>query len=87
MFEGFIASGLSTLTSSLEALPEGEQGWISFAEARSLFSSMDDQYAFGEMDEQGRANLASFSAEREHRCTFDFMPTEGRIYFTRQEKV
>jgi len=45
---------------------------------------MDDQYAFGEMDEQGRDNLASFAAEREHRSTFDFMPIEGPIYFTRQ---
>src|SRR5260370_15327657 len=79
------ASSISTLSSSLKTLHDGERGWISFAEARSLFSSMDDQYAFGEMDEQGKANLASFAAAREHRSTFDFMPTEGRLYFTRQE--
>ena len=78
------ASSLPALSSSLETLHDGEQGWISFAEARALFSSMDDQYAFGEMDEQGRANLASFAAEPGHRFTFDFMPAEGRLYFTRQ---
>jgi hypothetical protein len=78
------ANSQSALSSSLKTLPAGGRGWISFAEARSLFSTMDDQYAFGEMDEQGRANLASFAAEREHESTFDFMPTEGRLYFTRK---
>jgi hypothetical protein len=81
------ASSRSTLSSSLRSLPEGKRGWISFAEARSLFSAMDDQYAFGEMDEQGNANLASFAAEPEHRSTFDFMPIESRVYFTRQDKA
>jgi hypothetical protein len=78
------ANSQSALSSSLKALPKEERGWISFAEARSLFSAMDHQYAFGEMDEQGRANLASFAAEQEHQSTFDFMPTEGRLYFTRK---
>jgi hypothetical protein len=49
-----------------------------------LFSTMDDQYAFGEMDEQGKASLAAFAAQSEHRSTVDFMPTEGRVYFTRK---
>jgi hypothetical protein len=78
------AGSQSTLSSSLRNLSKGEQGWISFADARALFSSMDDQYAFGEMDEQGRANLASFAAEPGHRSTFDFMPAEDRLYFTRK---
>ena len=81
------ARSLSALSSSLKTLRDGDRGWIRFAEARALFSSMDDQDAFGEMDEQGRANLASFAAEREHRSTFDFMPIEGRLYFARQERV
>jgi hypothetical protein len=52
------------------------------SEARALFSSMDEQYAFGEMDEAGKKSLAEF-AESEHRSTVDFMPTEKRVYFTR----
>jgi hypothetical protein len=44
---------------------------------------MDDQYAFGEMDNQGKTNLAAFAAQIEHRSTVDFMPSEGRLYFTR----
>lgn len=77
------ASSRTALSSSLKILYEGEGGWISFAEARSLFSAMEDQYAFGEMDEDGKAKLASFAAEPEHRSTFDFMPLEKRLYFTR----
>ena len=47
------------LSASLEALLVEERGWITLSEARALFSSMDDdQYAFGEMDEIGRPNLA-----------------------------
>jgi hypothetical protein len=45
-------------------------------EARRLFSPMDDQYAFGETDEQGRDNLAHF--RKQHDVRFDIMPTEGR---------
>jgi len=77
------ASSRTALSSSLRTLREGEQGWITFGEARTLFSAMEDQYAFGEMDEDGRANLAEFAVEPEHRSTFDFMPIEGRLYFTR----
>jgi hypothetical protein len=73
----------ATLSASLRALRDRERGWITLSEARALFSTMDDQYAFGEMDDDGRARLAAFAAESEHRCTLDFMPAEGRIYFTR----
>jgi len=45
---------------------------------------MDQDYAFGEMDEAGRSNLASFAAQAEHRSSFSFMPVEGRVYFTRK---
>jgi hypothetical protein len=44
---------------------------------------MDDQYAFGEMDDQGKSALASFAAE--HKSDFQFMPVEGRLYFIRKE--
>ena len=72
------------LSASLGALFDGERGWITLAEARNLFSPMDDQYAFGEMDEEGKAEIASFAAHIEHRSDFDFMPVEGRVYFTRK---
>jgi hypothetical protein len=34
-------------------------GWISSKEAKQLFPPMDDDYAFGEMDEAGRAARSS----------------------------
>jgi hypothetical protein len=69
------------LSNSLGALSSRQQGWITIEEARQLFSPMDKQYAFGEMDDQGKANLASFAAR--HSSSFDIMPVEGRIYFAR----
>jgi hypothetical protein len=69
------------LAHSLGALLLRQQGWITIEEARGLFSPMDNQYAFGEMDDQGKVNLAGFAAR--HRSRFDIMPVEGRIYFTR----
>ena len=79
-------SSESASSASLKSLPPGERGWITFAEARSLFSPMDDQYAFGEMDHEGKTNLASFAAREELRSTFEFMPIEQRVYFVRTEK-
>jgi hypothetical protein len=73
-----------TLVASIKALPVGERGWITLSEARALFSPMDDQYAFGEMDEMGRTNIAVFAAESEHRSTLDIRPAEERVYFTRR---
>jgi len=67
------------LTRSLQQLLQGERGWITFVEARQLFSTMDDEYAFGEMDDEGKRKLASFAAEQ--KCDVDLMPTEGRVYF------
>ena len=74
----------AALSASLRALPVGERGWIPLSEARALFSHMDDQYAFGEMDEEGKAEITSFAAHIEHRSDFSFMPVEGRVYFTRK---
>ena len=71
----------SALGSSLRSLPAAERGWITFAEAARLFSSEQPQYAFGEMDDAGKLRLGQFSAQ--HRCSPQFMPTEGRVYFTR----
>ena len=71
----------SALGSSLRSLPAAERGWITFAEAARLFSSEQPQYAFGEMDDAGKLRLGQFSAQ--HHCSPQFMPTEGRVYFTR----
>ena len=71
----------ATLARSLSALPPDERGWITFAEARILFSTKDAQYAFGETDRDGRRNIESFAAQ--HRSTLNFMPVEGRVYFVR----
>src|SRR5215469_256148 len=71
----------AALARSLSALqPEG-WGWITFAEARILFSTKGDQYAFGETDEDGRKNIDSFAAQ--HRAVINFMPVEGRVYLVR----
>jgi hypothetical protein len=66
---------------SLSALPPDERGWISFAEARNLFSAKGNQYAFGETDEDGRKNIESFAAQ--HQSFINFMPSEARVYFVR----
>ena len=71
----------SALGSSLKSLPASECGWITLAEAARLFSSDDPQYAFGEMDDAGKLRLGQFSSQ--HRCSPEFMPTEGRVYFAR----
>jgi hypothetical protein len=77
-------SGLSesALAASLQTLPAGERGWITLAEAARLFSTEKQEYAFGEMDEAGKLALGTFAAE--HRSFPEYMPTEGRVYFTRK---
>ena len=72
------------LSACLSVLYDGERGWITLSEARALFSPRDEQYAFGEMDDQGRASLAAFAARSEHRSDVDIMPVERRVYFTRR---
>jgi hypothetical protein len=52
-------------------------------EAKMLFSSAGDAYAFGEMDEVGKRTLATFASEAAGGCLFEFMPVEGRLYFLR----
>jgi hypothetical protein len=74
----------ATLAHSLSALPSGERGWITFAEARSLFSTKGDQYAFGETDDDGKRKIESFAAQ--HRAAINFMPVEERAYFVRTQE-
>jgi hypothetical protein len=73
----------AALARSLSALPPEERGWITFAEARNLFSAKSDQYAFGETDDDGGRNIESFAAQ--HQSVINFMPAEGRVYFIRDQ--
>jgi hypothetical protein len=77
-------SSEGALSRSLSGLYPEERGWIAFSEARSLFSTMEPQYAFGEMDEAGRRRIESFAGESDHRSRLEFMPSEGRVYFVRK---
>jgi hypothetical protein len=43
-------------------LPDEEPGWITMKEAKTLFSQEGEAYAFGEMDEAGKADLAAFAS-------------------------
>jgi hypothetical protein len=74
------AGSKPALAASIRALAPGRRGWISMNEAAHLFSSKDAEYAFGEMDDDGNRNLASFAATTP-RHRFNFMPVEGRLYF------
>ncbi len=74
----------SDLSASIRMLHDRERGWITFSEARALFSELDDNSAFGEMDPAGKSSLGAFAARAEHRSELDFRPTEGRIYFIRK---
>jgi hypothetical protein len=76
-------SSEGVLSASIKLLPPGERGWITLPEAAALFSRMDGQYAFGEMDDEGKANLEAFAAQREHRCDVQFAPIENSVYFIR----
>ena len=71
----------AALAHALSALPPDERGWITFAEASVLFSAKGAQYAFGETDDDGRRNIASFAAQ--HQSVINFMPVEARVYFVR----
>ena len=70
-----------SLARSLSALPPDERGWITFTEARTLFSTKDAQYAFGETDDDGKRNIETFAAQ--HQSVINFMPSEARVYFVR----
>jgi hypothetical protein len=74
----------ATLARSLSALPPGERGWISFAQARNLFSAERAEYAFGELDQTGREKIEAFAAQ--HRSAINFMPVEGRVYLVRSQE-
>jgi hypothetical protein len=78
------ASSENELSTSLQALPIGEKGWITLRDAWHLFSQMDEEEAFGEMDDAGKRRLGEFASYSIHRSEINLMPTEGRVYFTRK---
>jgi hypothetical protein len=78
------ADSENALSGSIQSLYPGEKGWITLRDAWRLFSRVDEEYAFGEMDEDGTKRLERFVADETHRAVVDFMPREGRVYFTRQ---
>jgi hypothetical protein len=71
----------ATLGRSLSALPQDGRGWVTFAEARTLFAAKADRYSFGETDDDGKRNIESFAAQ--YGSIINFMPNENRIYFVR----
>ena len=71
----------ASLARSLSASPPYDRGWITFAEARTLFSTKGAQYGFGETDDDGKRNIETFAAQ--HQSVINFMPVEGRVYFVR----
>jgi hypothetical protein len=79
--------GTMGLWKTIKSLFASGGGWITLSEARHLFSRMDDQYAFGEMDDVGKSNLGAFAAQSGHRSSVDIMPVEGRVYFTRKTRA
>jgi hypothetical protein len=74
------ATDKTTLASSINQLLPGDRGWITFEEASRLFSTMQPQYAFGEMDDDGKQNLEKFA--RDVSREFEFWPSEQRLYFS-----
>jgi hypothetical protein len=49
------------LAASIKTLPYETSGWITNKEAKQLFSPMNDEYAFGEMDEIDKSNITDFA--------------------------
>ena len=39
---------------------------------------------FAKWIEAGQGNIADFAAHVTPRCSFEFMPVEGRVYFMRK---
>ena len=74
----------SELSASIRELHPGARGWITVKKAGRLFSLMGNEYAFGTMDNKGRAKLEAFAAQDQHRSELTLMLAEKQIYFTRK---
>ncbi len=72
---------LRKLFGSVNGIPaDVERGWIRLSEAAHLFSPEEPNYAFGDMDDEGKRRLTEFGADC--RCEFQFMPTGGACVFS-----
>jgi hypothetical protein len=78
------ARNQSELSASIRELRPGARGWITVKKAGSLFSEMGNEYAFGKIDEKGRAKLGAFVAQDQHRSEWTLMPATKRVYFARK---
>src|SRR6516162_4515667 len=67
------------LARSLSALPPAERGWITFAQARILFSPKGAKSGLGDSAPTGRTTLGSFAAQ--HVSAINFFPVENGVYF------
>ncbi len=65
------------LAASIKVLPYETPDWITNKEAKQLFSPMVDDYAFGEMGEVGKGNIADFAAQVTPRCSFECPSKDG----------
>jgi hypothetical protein len=74
------ASSKTALMTAISQLPPQDRGWITLEEAGRLFSKMPSQYAFGELDDDGKQNLERFG--RDVSREYEFWPNENRLYFT-----
>jgi hypothetical protein len=76
------ATSERSLSTSLNNFPSEQRGWIALSEAIRLFSNEAPDYAFGEMDDEGKSRIGEFASKC--RCEVQLMPTEGRVYFRRR---
>jgi hypothetical protein len=62
------ATSERALSSSLKNLQSEERGSIALSETAHLFSNEAPDYAFGEMDDEGKFRLGEFAADHPPRC-------------------
>ena len=72
----------AALSKALRKLSQGQEGWITFAEAGRLFSAEDDN-PLSETDIEGKLALGRFAVDWRHRSALRRDSDKRRIYFTR----
>ena len=76
-------SSLGALARSVKQLSPGQKGWISFDEARQLFSSNpDSRTSLTEFDPNGLTAVGDFAAEHH----LDRRREDNRVVFTRRNE-
>jgi hypothetical protein len=68
---------------SIKMLPYETPGGTINKEAKQLFLPMEDEYALAKWTKPAKAISLDFAAHVTTRCSFEFMPIEGRVYFMR----